>query len=221
MRWKRLLFDLDGTITDPKVGITKSVQYALEAFGIIESDADRLTPFIGLPLQESFEQFYQMSKEQAKQAVEKISGAFFDGGTSTKTKSTREWRSFCRSCVRKGVRWRWHPASRPSFSKKILEHFQIEPYFSVVVGSELDGRRVQKEEVVAEALRQLNLLGDAGETAMIGDRRFDIEGAQASADRHRGCSYGYALPGNWKKPELILWCRMLPNCKSCCWGKNR
>ena len=57
MRWKRLLFDLDGTITDPKVGITKSVQYALEAFGIIESDADRLTPFIGPPLQESFEQF--------------------------------------------------------------------------------------------------------------------------------------------------------------------
>ena len=50
MRWKRLLFDLDGTITDPKVGITKSVQYALEAFGIIESDADRLTPFIGPPL---------------------------------------------------------------------------------------------------------------------------------------------------------------------------
>ena len=69
MRWKRLLFDLDGTITDPKVGITKSVQYALEAFGIIESDADRLTPFIGPPLQESFEQFYQMSKEQAKQAA--------------------------------------------------------------------------------------------------------------------------------------------------------
>ena len=76
MRWKRLLFDLDGTITDPKVGITKSVQYALEAFGIIESDADRLTPFIGPPLQESFEQFYQMSKEQAKQAVEKYRERF-------------------------------------------------------------------------------------------------------------------------------------------------
>ena len=73
---KALLFDLDGTITAPKVGITKSVQYALEAFGIIASDADRRRPFIGPPLQESFEQFYQMSKEQAKQAVEKYRERF-------------------------------------------------------------------------------------------------------------------------------------------------
>ena len=61
--------------------------------------------------------------------------------------------------------------------------------------SELDGRRVQKEEVVAEALRQLSLLGDAGETAMIGDRRFDIEGAQAHRLTGIGVAYGYALPG--------------------------
>ena len=82
-------------------------------------------------------------------------------------------------------------SSKPTvFVKKILEHFQIEPYFSVVVGSELDGRRVQKEEVVAEAL-----LGDAGETAMIGDRRFDIEGAQAHRLTGIGVAYGYALPG--------------------------
>ena len=225
MRWKRLLFDLDGTITDPKVGITKSVQYALEAFGIIESDADRLTPFIGPPLQESFEQFYQMSKRAGKAGGGKKYRERFSTVDCTKTKSTREWRSFCRNCVRKGVRWRWHPASRPSLSKKDFgTFFKSSRIFSVVVGSELDGRRVQKEEVVAEALRQLNLLGDAGETAMIGDRRFDIEGAQAHRLTGIGVAYGYALPGNWKKPEPTLWCRMLPNCKSCCWeriGKNK
>lgn len=194
MRWKRLLFDLDGTITDPKVGITKSVQYALEAFGIIESDADRLTPFIGPPLQERFEQFYQMSKEQAKQAVEKYRERFSTVGLYENEIYPGMAQLLSELCAQ-GCTLAVASSKPTVFVKKILEHFQIEPYFSVVVGSELDGRRVQKEEVVAEALRQLSLLGDAGETAMIGDRRFDIEGAQAHRLTGIGVAYGYALPG--------------------------
>lgn len=194
MRWKRLLFDLDGTITDPKVGITKSVQYALEAFGIIESDADRLTPFIGPPLLDSFEQFYQMSKEQAKQAVEKYRERFSTVGLYENEIYPGMAQLLSELCAQ-GCTLAVASSKPTVFVKKILEHFQIEPYFSVVVGSELDGRRVQKEEVVAEALRQLNLLGDTGETAMIGDRRFDIEGAQAHRLTGIGVAYGYALPG--------------------------
>ena len=144
MRWKRLLFDLDGTITDPKV----------------EKYRERFST-VGLYENEIYPGMVQLLSELCAQG--------------------------CTLAV---------ASSKPTvFVKKILEHFQIEPYFSVVVGSELDGRRVQKEEVVAEALRQLNLLGDAGETAMIGDRRFDIEGAQAHRLTGIGVAYGYALPG--------------------------
>lgn len=76
MRFERLLFDLDGTITDPKEGITRCVQYALKAFEIEEPDLDRLTPFIGPPLQQSFQEFYGMDAPQAKQAVEEYRKRF-------------------------------------------------------------------------------------------------------------------------------------------------
>ena len=75
-----LLFDLDGTLTDPKVGITTCVQYALQDFGIEEPDLDKLTPFIGPPLTESFKQFYGMNEEQAGRAVEKYRERFRDTG---------------------------------------------------------------------------------------------------------------------------------------------
>ena len=71
MEYKYLLFDLDGTLTDPKEGITTSVQYALQSFGIEEPDLEKLTPFIGPPLRDSFMHFYGFDEEQAERAVEK------------------------------------------------------------------------------------------------------------------------------------------------------
>ena len=71
MRFRYLLFDLDGTLTDPKEGITASVQYALRSFGIEEPDLDRLTPFIGPPLKDSFMEMYGFNEKQAEEAIEK------------------------------------------------------------------------------------------------------------------------------------------------------
>ena len=71
MRWKYLFFDLDGTLTDPMPGITRSVQYALRHFGIEADDPTALCPFIGPPLRNSFREFYDMSDADAEVAVEK------------------------------------------------------------------------------------------------------------------------------------------------------
>lgn len=193
MRYQYLLFDLDGTITDPKVGITTCVQYALEHFGIHEPDNDKLEPFIGPPLQDSFEQFYHMDAETAKQAVAKYRERFqtvglyeneiYDGMADL-LKTLKE--GGCRLAV---------ASSKPTvFVKKILEHFDVVQYFDVVVGSELDGSRAKKEEVVQEALRQLDPKGQvsSGQMVMIGDRYFDVQGAKAHHLDSIGVAYGYA-----------------------------
>ena len=77
---KYLLFDLDGTLTDPKIGITTCVQYALHSFGIEEPDLDKLEPFIGPPLRDSFMEFYGFTAEQAEEAVAKYRERFQDTG---------------------------------------------------------------------------------------------------------------------------------------------
>ena len=75
-----ILFDLDGTLTDPKVGITTCVQYALKGMGIEEPDLEKLTPFIGPPLKDSFMQFYGLDSEQAEKAIALYRERFSDIG---------------------------------------------------------------------------------------------------------------------------------------------
>lgn len=187
-----LLFDLDGTLTDPKVGITTCVQYALAAQGIEEPDLDKLEPFIGPPLKESFQDFYQMTEEQAQQAVMKYRERFQDIGIFENSvyDGIAEMLHTLQS---KGMHLAVASSKPTVFVKRILEHFKLDKYFQVVVGSELDGTRSEKEEVIREALRQL--FGDQpiqnNQIYMIGDRCYDIKGAKAVHVESVGVAYGY------------------------------
>ena len=184
-----ILFDLDGTLTDPKEGITKCVQYALASVGIDEPDLDKLEPFIGPPLHESFMEFYGFDREMAMKLVEKYRERFKDTGIfenviypgiADMLKSLKE--AGCKISI---------ASSKPTvLVERILEHFDIRKYFDSVVGSNLDGTRTKKEEVVEEALYQLQCLKE--KTAMVGDRKFDIEGARAFGLTGIGVSFGYA-----------------------------
>ncbi|MDE5950076.1 MAG: HAD hydrolase-like protein, partial [Acetatifactor sp.] len=189
---KYILFDLDGTLTDPKVGITTCVQYALHSFGIEEPDLDKLEPFIGPPLKDSFMEFYGMDEKQAGEAVEKYRERFSDKGLF----ENEIYPGIARMLqILSGKGFRLAVASsKPTvFVEKILEHFNIRQYFKAVVGSELDGSRSSKDQVVMEALHQL--FGDkpilCNEVYMIGDRRFDVEGARAMRVESVGVTYGY------------------------------
>ncbi len=193
------LFDLDGTLTDPKEGITRSVQYALRKFGIEEPDLDRLEPFIGPPLKDSFIEFYGFSEEEAQQGIvwyrERFApiGVFENQiypGISRMLTALKE----------KGVHLAVASSKPIGFVRQILAHFEIETFFQVVVGSELDGTRGTKEEVVEEALLQLGVLSVPKEErkslcAMVGDRKFDIQGAKAYGLTGVGVSFGYAGEG--------------------------
>ena len=187
-----LLFDLDGTLTDPKQGITRSVQYALKAFGIEETDLDKLEPFIGPPLGDSFKNFYGMIDAQATTAINKYRERFstiglFENeiyaGVPEMLKTLRD----------KGLHLAVASSKPTVFVERILEHFKIRQYFEVVVGSELDGTRVKKQEVVEEALHRLFCYGPVAreKVLMIGDRKFDIEGAKALHINSVGVTYGY------------------------------
>lgn len=197
-----LLFDLDGTLTDPKLGITTCVQYALAHFGIDEPDLDKLEPFIGPPLKDSFMEFYHMDESQAQAAVDKYRERFRDTGIFEnkvyagipKTLQTLNARGMHLAVA----------SSKPTvFVERILEHFHIAKYFKVVVGSELDGTRVEKDQVVEEALRQLfgGKPVEKEKVYMIGDRRFDVEGARAQGVESVGVTYGYGSMDELKEAK--------------------
>lgn len=197
--FKYCLFDLDGTLTDPKEGITKSVQYALKAFGIEEPDLTKLEPFIGPPLKDSLREFYGFSEEDAEKAVVKYREYFAPVGV-LQNKLIPEIPKLLAELKSKGICLATASSKPTVFVHQILAHFDIEKYFDVIVGSGLDGTRTTKEEVVEEALRQLGLFQTADEDrrsicAMVGDRKFDIRGAKAYNLTGVGVRFGYAAEG--------------------------
>lgn len=198
--YQYILFDLDGTLTDPKIGITSCVQYALRKLGIDEPDLDKLEPFIGPPLTDSFREFYGFDDETVQQAVMYYRERFSTIGLF-ENEIYPGMAQMLAHLKQAGRRLAVASSKPVVFVRQILEHFEIRSYFDVVVGSELDGTRAKKEEVVEEALRQL--LGDEGrintdarrDVVMVGDRKFDIEGAKAYHIDSIGVAYGYAACG--------------------------
>ena len=187
-----LLFDLDGTLTDPKVGITTCVQYALKTFGIDEPDLDKLEPFIGPPLLDSFKEFYGFDDEKAQAAIEKYRERFRDVGIF-ENEIYRGVPEMLKKLKQRGLHLGVASSKPTVFVEKILEHFRIKDYFEVVVGSELDGTRSDKAEVVLEALRRFFPNGrvQKHKVFMIGDRKFDVIGAKNVGVESVAVSYGY------------------------------
>ena len=168
-----ILFDLDGTISDPKQGICGCVQYALRSFGIEEPELDRLEPFIGPPLAESFMKYYNFTAEQAQEAVEKYRERFSVTGKYENVLYPGMG-ALLHDLKASGATLAIASSKPTVYVEDILVHFGIREYFDIVVGSELDGRRVHKEEVVAEVLSQLAARGesDPDKMVMIGDRGY-------------------------------------------------
>ena len=187
-----ILFDLDGTLTDPKVGICTCAQYALKAFDIEEPDLDKLEPFIGPPLKDSFMQYYGLSEEQALVAIEKYRERFSVTG-KYENKIYEGIPALLSNLKDYGYHLAVASYKPECFVKDILNHFNIAKYFEVIVGSELDGERVEKSEVIHEALNQLFHYGKIRkeQVVMIGDRKFDIEGAKEMGVTSIAVTYGY------------------------------
>ncbi|SFP70862.1 HAD family hydrolase [Pseudomonas borbori] len=188
MHYQNILFDLDGTLTDPREGITRSVQHALAQLGIDEPDLQALEHFIGPPLLQCFMQSYGFDEATAWQAVHHYRERFgevglyenrlFDGVGALLELLLMQNRSL------------YIATSKPRvFAVEIARHFDFARHFKVIYGSELDGTRTDKVELIGHLLAQENLA--ASNTLMIGDRKHDLIGARRNGLAAAAVGYGF------------------------------
>lgn len=186
---KYLLFDLDGTLTDPKEGITKSVQYALKAYGIIEEDLDKLCPFIGPPLKDSYMEFYGFNEKDAQDGVYKYREYFSVKGWM----ENKEYPGIDRmlDALKKSGKHLMVATSKPElFAVKILKHFGMDHYFDFIGGADMEETRVRKADVIRYVLEK-NGIEHLEDVIMIGDRKHDVQGAKEAGVECVGVLYGY------------------------------
>ncbi len=186
---KNILIDLDGTLTDPKEGITKSVQYALKQMSIEPPSMDELEWTIGPPLPDCFARLLNTKdKVQIQKAVTFYRERYVDRcHIENKPYEGIDQTLLLLSQHGYGL---YLATSKPwKYARKILDHFKLREYFTEVHGSELDGTRDYKEDLIAYIIAQHQL--NQEHTLMIGDRHFDIRGAKHNSVRSIGVTYGY------------------------------
>lgn len=187
--YQYILFDLDGTLTDPGKGITNSVAYALKKFGISVTDKRELYKFIGPPLVDSFMNYYGFSEEDASAAVEyyreyfKPTGIFENEIYNGVPQLLETLKANGKIVIL--------ATSKPEvFAKEILKYFEIDKYFDFVAGATLDSTRNKKKDVIAYALENCGIT-EKSQCLMVGDRAQDVNGANANGIDSLGVLFGY------------------------------
>ena len=185
---KYLLFDLDGTLTDPMIGITNSVMYALRKFGIEENNREVLYSFIGPPLYDSFRGKYGLSHDDANLAVTYYREYFAPKGIYENIVYDGVYDML--EALRESGKILVLATSKPEkFAIEILRHFGLDKYFEHVYGATMDEKRNKKDEVIAFALSDMKI--SPKDAVMIGDRRYDVEGGHKNGMISVGVLYGY------------------------------
>ena len=187
--YQNILFDLDGTLTDPGMGITNSVIYALKKFKIDVEDRTSLYRFIGPPLKGSFEEFYGFSEEQSELAVQYYREYFKKQGMLENEvydgipELLKQLREKNKTLI--------VATSKPEpFTLEILRHFQLLDYFNFVAGATMDDTRNKKSDIIRYALESCHIT-DKSTAVMIGDRKHDIIGAKENGLDSIGVLFGY------------------------------
>ena len=188
MHYQNILFDLDGTLTDPREVITRSVQHALAKLGIAEPDLQALEHFIGPPLLQCFMHSYGFDEATAWQAVSHYRERFREVGLYENLLFDGVGELL--QLLQNQQRTLYIATSKPTvFAEQIAKHFGFAKHFKVIYGSELDGTRTDKVELIAHLLQQEQL--PAERTLMIGDRKHDLIGAKRNGLDAAAVGYGF------------------------------
>lgn len=194
-----VLFDFDGTVFDSAEGITKSVQYALGKMGI-EAELKDLMCFAGPPLDEMFSLRYGMSPEQAHRAVELYRERYTPIGWA-ECSPFPGMHELMGRLRKKGIKLAVATSKPRHFAQRILEKYGMQNDFDIICGSELDGTRRQKWEVIEYALSQFGIA--PSEAIMVGDRKYDVIGAKKCGVPCIGVRFGYAEPGELESEGAV------------------
>ncbi len=189
MTVKTILFDLDGTLTDPVLGITNSVAFALQRFGIEVEDRTTLHPFIGPPLIDSFMKYFGFTYDQAHDAVEYYREYFSDRGIFENR--VYDGIPAMLTTLHEAGATLLVASSKPEvYVRRILDHFDLSHHFLFIGGSELDHRRLDKHEVIEYVFESAGII-DRSTAIMVGDRSHDVLGGQRSGLPAVGVTFGY------------------------------
>lgn len=192
MRAETILFDLDGTLTNPGLGITNSILYALGEMGRDTPPRESLYRFIGPPLRESFEKFCGMNEAESAEALRLYRVYFAERGLF-ENEVYPGVPAMLAALRDAGVTLLLATSKPEIYARRILAHFSLSEYFVFAGGSELSGERVRKADVIAYSLAKAGIsrAADRRDIWMVGDRLHDIEGAREHGIPAVGVLWGY------------------------------
>lgn len=190
MSWETILFDLDGTLTDPAEGITKAVEVALNHYGITVENRSTLNKFIGPPLDESFPEFYGFNDEQVREATRVFREYFGRQGWAENIPypGIDKLLGDLKAAGKKLI----IATSKPEeFAVRIMNHFGLAQYMDVIAGASTDNQEgAKKANVIRKALQRAGV-EDLSSVVMVGDRRHDVAGGHEVGMKVIGVLYGY------------------------------
>lgn len=199
MDYQGILFDLDGTLTASGEGITRSVRYALEKMGRPDLGEDRkkLEVFVGPPLLEQFMDYAGFSEEEAAEAVKyyreryNVTGIF-------ENQPYPGIKELLEGLKKKGITLAVASSKPDQMVKIVLDHFHLDTYFDVILGSDINRPKMTKAQVIFQVLEKISFLDRRDQIVMVGDRQYDVLGAKETEIPCIGVTYGYGT-----KEELL------------------
>ena len=193
--YQTILFDLDGTLTDSGLGITKAVQYALGQMGYEVPERESLFCFIGPPLHSSFQKYFGMDVQTSVEAVRQFRVYYNEMGGILENEVYEGVRELLAGLKAAGKRLCIATSKPDAAAKRVMHHFGLDEYVPDIVGGTDDPDRNTKGKVIAYVLREYGI--DPDTAIMVGDREHDVLGAAENGIRAIGVTWGYG-----DRPEL-------------------
>lgn len=192
IKYKYILFDLDGTISESASGIRESLEYAIAKLDKPVPDLSDYTLYIGPPLLDTFRNICHFSDEVSREGVEIYRGYYNEKGKFA-NKTYSGVAELLENIKAQDCKVAVCSSKYEAFAKEIIEILGLEKYFDAVCGSTLDGSRKDKKDLIPYAVESLggNLEADRGSIVMIGDTYFDARGAVQTGVDFIGVTYGY------------------------------
>ena len=190
-----ILFDLDGTLTDSGLGITKAVQYALGQMGYEVPAREALFTFIGPPLHKSFQKHYGMDEQTSVEAVRQFRVYYNQMGGILENEVYEGVRELLAALKNAGKRLMIATSKPQAAAELVMHHFGLDEFVPEIIGGTDDPARNTKGKVIAYALGEFGV--DASTAIMVGDREHDVHGALENGIPAIGITWGYG-----DRPEL-------------------